>query len=50
MTSVPAGMPHAVLNPAVLEEWKRQSQLLLNGETTVDDVIAAMEVARQANM
>ncbi len=49
MSSVPAGMPHAVLKPPVLEEWKRQSQLLLNGETKVDDVIKAMEAARLAN-
>ena len=49
MASVPAGMPHAVLNPIVLEEWKRQSQTLLNGETTVDEVIAAMEATRLAN-
>jgi raffinose/stachyose/melibiose transport system substrate-binding protein len=49
MSSVPAGMPHSVLNPIVLEEWKRQSQTLLNGETTVDDVIAAMEATRLAN-
>lgn len=50
MQSAPAGMPHAMLNPAVLEEWKRQSQLLLNGETTADAVIEAMEAARKANM
>jgi raffinose/stachyose/melibiose transport system substrate-binding protein len=50
MQSAPAGMPHAMLNPAVLEEWKRQSQLLLNGEATADAVIAAMEAARKANM
>ena len=36
MTSQPASMAHSVLNPAVLEEWKRQSQLLLGEETTVD--------------
>lgn len=50
MTEAPAGMPHAMLEPAVLEEWKRQSQLLLNGETTVDEAIEAMEAARQANL
>jgi raffinose/stachyose/melibiose transport system substrate-binding protein len=49
MSSVPAGMPHAVLKPAVLDEWKRQSQLLLNGETKADDVVKAMEAARLAN-
>jgi ABC-type glycerol-3-phosphate transport system substrate-binding protein len=50
MQTAPAGMPHSVMNPAVLEEWKRQSQLLLNGETTEDAAIAAMEAARQANI
>jgi ABC-type glycerol-3-phosphate transport system substrate-binding protein len=50
MASVPAGMPHSILTPAVLEEWKRQSQLLLNGETDADAAIAAMEAARQANL
>ncbi len=49
MSSVPAGMPHSVLKPPVLEEWKRQSQLLLNGEVKVDDVIKTMEAARLAN-
>lgn len=50
MADAPGGMPHALLNPAVLEEWKRQSQLLLNSEVTVDAVIDAMEAARKANM
>jgi ABC-type glycerol-3-phosphate transport system substrate-binding protein len=50
MSAVPAGMPHALLNPAVMEEWKRQSQLLLNGETDADAAIAAMEAARQSNL
>ena len=50
MSSVPAGMPHSILNPAVLEEWKRQSQLLLNGEIDAEAAIAAMEAARQANL
>ena len=50
MSSGPAGMPHAVLNPVVLEEWKRQSQTLLNGETTDDDVIMVMEATRMANL
>lgn len=49
MASAPGGSPHALLNPAVLEEWKRQSQLLLNGETTVDAAVDAMETARQTN-
>lgn len=49
MQDHPAPMAHAQLNPAVLEEWKRQSQVLLNGETSVDEVIAAMEAARVAN-
>ncbi|SFR34989.1 multiple sugar transport system substrate-binding protein [Yoonia tamlensis] len=49
MTAQPAGMAHSVMNPAVLEEWKRQSQLLLGEETSVDDAIAAMEAARLAN-
>lgn len=49
MAEAPGGMPHSTLAPAVLEEWKRQSQLLLNGETDVDAAIAAMEAARQAN-
>ena len=50
MAEAPGGSPHAMLNPAVMEEWKRQSQLLLNGETTVDDAIAAMEASRLANL
>lgn len=50
MSAVPAGMPHSILNPAVMEEWKRQSQLLLNGETDAEAAIAAMEAARQANL
>jgi hypothetical protein len=33
-----------------MEEWKRQSQLLLNGETDADAAIAAMEAARQSNL
>ncbi len=49
MSEHPTAMAHAVLNPAVLEEWKRQSQVLLNGETTVDAAIEAMEAARLAN-
>jgi raffinose/stachyose/melibiose transport system substrate-binding protein len=49
MSAAPAGMPHSILNPAVLEEWKRQSQLLLNGETDADAAIAVMEAARLAN-
>lgn len=49
MARAPGGMPHSILAPAVLEEWKRQSQLLLNGETDVDTAIAAMETARLAN-
>lgn len=49
MTSAPGGSPHALLNSAVLEEWKRQSQLLLNEEVTVDGAIEAMEVARKSN-
>lgn len=50
MQERPAGMPHALMNPAVLEEWKRQSQLLVSGETDADAVIEAMEAARQANL
>lgn len=50
MASAPGGSPHALLNPAVLEEWKRQSQSLLNGDTTVDEAVDAMEAARKANM
>ncbi len=49
MAAAPGGMPHSILAPSVLEEWKRQSQLLLNGETDVDAAIEAMEVARNAN-
>ena len=37
---------HAVMAPTVMEEWHRQSQLLLNGETTVDDALARMEEIR----
>lgn len=50
MASAPGGSPHALLNPSVLEEWKRQSQQLLNGDTTVDEAVEAMEAARKANM
>lgn len=50
IAAVPAGMPHSILNPAVLEEWKRQSQLLLNGETDAESAIARMEAVRQANL
>ncbi|MCV6825110.1 MULTISPECIES: ABC transporter substrate-binding protein [Halocynthiibacter] len=50
MASAPGASPHALLNPAVLEEWKRQSQSLLNGDTTVDAAVEAMEAARKANM
>jgi ABC-type glycerol-3-phosphate transport system substrate-binding protein len=46
MDSVPAAQAHAVLPPPVLEEWHRQSQLLLNGETTVDEALARMEEVR----
>lgn len=49
MQDSPAGMPHALLNPVVLEEWKRQSQLLISGETTADAAVDAMEVVRKAN-
>ncbi|WP_210528892.1 ABC transporter substrate-binding protein [Rubellimicrobium arenae] len=42
-----APLAHAVMAPTVMEEWHRQSQLLLNGETTVDDALARMEEIRQ---
>jgi ABC-type glycerol-3-phosphate transport system substrate-binding protein len=50
MSSAPGGSPHALLAPGVLEEWKRQSQSLLNGETSIEDAVKAMEAARKANM
>ncbi|SMY09999.1 ABC transporter substrate-binding protein [Flavimaricola marinus] len=50
MQEHPAGMSHAIMNQAVLEEWKRQSQVLLNGDITADEAIEAMELARQSNM
>lgn len=50
MSAAPAGMPHALLDPAVMEEWKRQSQLLINGETDVEAALEVMEAARLANL
>jgi len=35
-----APLAHAVMAPTVMEEWHWQSQLLVDGETTVDDVLA----------
>ena len=49
MSTAPGGSPHALVKPAVMTEWHRQSQLLLNGETTVDEALAAMEAVRLAN-
>ena len=44
-----AAMAHTNMSTAELEEWHRQSQLLLNGETTVDDAVARLdEVQAQA--
>ena len=34
---------HANSSAAELDEWHRQSQLLLNGETTVDAAAAALD-------
>ncbi len=50
MASAPAASPHSLLNPAVMAEWHRQSQLLLNEETTVEDAVTVMEAARLANL
>jgi hypothetical protein len=33
-----------------MEEWKRQSQLLINGETDVEAALEVMEAARLANL
>jgi raffinose/stachyose/melibiose transport system substrate-binding protein len=41
-----APLAHAVMAPTVMEEWHRQSQLLVNGETTVDDARARIEDIR----
>lgn len=41
-----APLAHSVMAPTVMEEWHRQSQLLVNGETTVDDALARMEEIR----
>src|SRR5690606_7966493 len=38
-----APMAHANMSTAELEEWHRQSQLLLNGEVTVDEAAARMD-------
>ena len=34
---------HANSSAAELDEWHRQSQLLLNGDTTVDEAAAALD-------
>jgi ABC-type glycerol-3-phosphate transport system substrate-binding protein len=44
--TIPAPMIHASMAPTVMEEWHRQSQMLLNGETTVDDALSRMEEVR----
>ena len=41
-----APLAHSVMAPTVMEEWHRQSQLLLTGETSVDDALARMEDVR----
>ncbi|HHY48555.1 MAG TPA: extracellular solute-binding protein [Alphaproteobacteria bacterium] len=43
-----APMMHANSSPQELEEWHRQSQLLLNGETTVDEAAARMDEVQAA--
>lgn len=49
MADYGAPTAHANSSPQELEEWHRQSQLLLNGETTVDDAAARLdEVQAQA--
>jgi ABC-type glycerol-3-phosphate transport system substrate-binding protein len=49
MSSAPGDTPHSMLNPAVLDEWKRQSKLLISGDISVDMAIRAMESARMSN-
>lgn len=49
MAEFPGGQPHALLDPVVMEEWHRQSQLLLNSDVTADQAVATMEAARLAN-
>jgi raffinose/stachyose/melibiose transport system substrate-binding protein len=44
-----APLAHAGLPPAVVTEWHRQSQLLLSGEATVDEVVARMDEVRLQN-
>ena len=49
MADYGAPTAHANSSPQELEEWHRQSQLLLNGETSVDDAAARLdEVQAQA--
>lgn len=43
MADYGAPTAHANSSPQELEEWHRQSQLLLNGETTVDDAAARLD-------
>jgi raffinose/stachyose/melibiose transport system substrate-binding protein len=43
-----APMAHANSSPQELEEWHRQSQLLLNGEVTVDQAAARMDEVQAA--
>jgi raffinose/stachyose/melibiose transport system substrate-binding protein len=43
-----APMTHANSSPQELEEWHRQSQLLLNGEVTVDQAAARMDEVQAA--
>ena len=42
----PAIVAHNSVPSAVLEEWHRQSQLLLTGETTVDQAVAKLDAAQ----
>jgi raffinose/stachyose/melibiose transport system substrate-binding protein len=41
-----APMAHANASAAELEEWHRQSQLLLNGETSVDEAAARLDAVQ----
>lgn len=49
LASDAAPMAHANATAAELEELHRQSQLLLNGETTVDDAAAALDKVQAAS-
>lgn len=48
MGSQGAGMAHVNMSTEELEEWHRQSQLLLNGETTVEEAAARLDEVQAA--